>query len=80
MPSGQPRRRTSGAPPASSVTGWHRPRGWCRRDPAGAIDFVAQHLRPQDAVCIGVFPKDKPDMLREDLDLLQTGLAKAGKR
>jgi len=51
-----------------------------RKDPAEAMDFVAQHLRPQDAVCIGVFPKDKPDMLREDLDLLQTSLARAGKQ
>ena len=40
-----------------------------RNDPREAFAFVAQHLRPQDAVCIGVFPKDKPDMLTEDVRL-----------
>jgi len=40
-----------------------------RNDPREAFAFVAQHLRPQDAVCIGVFPKDKPDMLAEDVRL-----------
>jgi hypothetical protein len=45
-----------------------------RNDPAQAIAFAAQHLRPQDAVCIGVFPKDKPDMLQEDARLLEHSL------
>jgi hypothetical protein len=40
-----------------------------RNDPREAFAFVAQHLRPQDAVCIGVFPKNKPDMLAEDVRL-----------
>ena len=40
-----------------------------RTDPREAFTFVAQHLRPQDAVCIGVFPKHKPDMLAEDVRL-----------
>ncbi|MFN2109749.1 MAG: hypothetical protein ACK2UI_08815, partial [Anaerolineae bacterium] len=40
-----------------------------RNNPREAFAFVAQHLRPQDAVCIGVFPKDKPDMLAEDVRL-----------
>ena len=40
-----------------------------RTDPRDAFAFVAQHLRPQDAVCIGVFPKHKPDMLAEDVRL-----------
>ncbi len=30
-----------------------------RKDPRDSFAFVAQYLRPQDAVCIGVFPKDK---------------------
>ena len=42
-----------------------------RNEPRAALAFVAQHLRPQDAVCVGVFPKDKPDMLAEDLRLLE---------
>jgi len=37
--------------------------------PREAFAFVAQHLRPQDTVCIGIFPKDKPDMLAEDVSL-----------
>ena len=28
-----------------------------RKDPRDAFAFVAKHLRPQDAVCIGVYPK-----------------------
>jgi hypothetical protein len=50
-----------------------------RNDPAEAMDFCAQHLRPQDAVCVGVFPKDNPNMLAEDCDLLEKSLRKAGK-
>ena len=29
-----------------------------RNEPVAALDFVARHLRPQDAVCIGVYTKD----------------------
>jgi len=45
-----------------------------RNDPNEALAFVAKHLRPQDAVCIGVYTKDKPDMLEEDLRLLEAHL------
>lgn len=45
-----------------------------RTDPEQAFAFAARHLRPQDAVCIGVFPKDKPGMLAEDLALLEKHL------
>jgi len=45
-----------------------------RNNPEEAISFVAKHLRPQDAVCIGVYPKDRPDMLRENVALLQKHL------
>ena len=41
-----------------------------RNDPREALSFVARHLRPQDAVCVGVFPMDKPSMLEEDLSIL----------
>ena len=46
-----------------------------RNDPREAFAFVAQHLRPQDAVCIGVFPKDKPDMLAEDVRLFTEAIS-----
>jgi hypothetical protein len=47
-----------------------------RTPPAEAIDFTAQHLRPQDAVCVGIFPKDNPAMLAEDLALLEKSLSR----
>jgi hypothetical protein len=50
-----------------------------RNAPAEAMDYVAQHLRPQDAVCVGVFTKDNPSMLAMDRDLLEESLRKAGK-
>lgn len=45
-----------------------------RHDPAEALSFVARHLRPQDAVCVGVYTEDHPRMLAEDLRLLEKGL------
>ena len=50
-----------------------------RNDPEEALDFVAAHLRPQDAVCIGVFTKDKWDMLAEDARILEARLRARGK-
>jgi hypothetical protein len=50
-----------------------------RNEPREALAFVAEHLRPQDAVCIGVYPGDRPDMLEEDLALLEEGLREQGK-
>jgi hypothetical protein len=41
-----------------------------RSDPGEAFAFVGRHLRPQDAVCVGVYTQEQPDMLREDLELL----------
>jgi len=49
-----------------------------REDPQQAFAFVAQHLRPQDGVCVGVYTKDKPDMLAEDLQLLEDSLRSHG--
>ena len=46
-----------------------------RNDPKEAFAFVAQHLRPQDAVCVGVYPKDNPDMVAEDVRLMEEALA-----
>jgi len=47
-----------------------------RNDPREALSFTAQHLRANDAVCIGVFPKDNPDMLAEDARILEEEMAK----
>ena len=41
-----------------------------RKTPQEGLAFAAQHLRPQDAVCVGIFAKDHPNMLAEDLALL----------
>jgi hypothetical protein len=47
-----------------------------RKSPLHALGFVAKNLRKQDAVCIGIFPKDKPDMLAEDIAYLEQALNK----
>ena len=49
-----------------------------RNDPAAAFAFAASKMRANDAVCVGVYPKDKPDMLREDVRLLDESLAAQG--
>ena len=46
-----------------------------RNDPAEAFATVAKHLRPNDAVCVGVFTRDQPHMVREDVDLFEAALA-----
>ncbi len=46
-----------------------------RSDPVEALAYVARKLRPNDAVCIGIYTRYKPDMLREDVELLEQGLA-----
>jgi hypothetical protein len=53
-----------------------------RNDPAEALQYVARSMRPTDAVRVGIFTKHKPDMLKEDVTLLERGLArlKAGAR
>lgn len=47
-----------------------------RNDPKEAFSFVAQHLRPQDAVCVGIYTKDNPEMIKEDIKLLEDNLNK----
>ncbi len=47
-----------------------------RNDPREAFEFVARHLRPQDAVCVGVYTKDAPCMIEEDIRLLESSLEK----
>lgn len=46
-----------------------------RKDPSDAFAFAAEHLRPGDAVCVGVYDEANPNMLREDIDLLDRSLA-----
>jgi hypothetical protein len=46
-----------------------------RNDPAEAFAFAASKMRPNDAVCVGIYPKDKPDILEEDARLLEASLA-----
>jgi hypothetical protein len=45
-----------------------------RNDPREAFDHVARAMRPGDAVCVGVFTRDQPDMLAEDVRLLNEAL------
>lgn len=46
-----------------------------RNDPAEAFDIVAKTMRPGDMVCVGVFQRDLPQMLSQDIDLLHASLA-----
>jgi len=46
-----------------------------RNQPADAFAFTARYLRPQDAVCVGIYPKDRPQMLEEDIDLFQKSIS-----
>jgi len=41
-----------------------------RHNPAEALAYAAQHMRPFDAVCIGIYTRDNPNMLAEDLEIL----------
>lgn len=45
-----------------------------RNDPAQAFAFAASKMRANDAVCVGVYPKDRPEMLQEDARLLEQSL------
>ena len=42
-----------------------------RNDPAQSFVFAARAMRPQDAVCVGVYSQAKPEMLKEDVSLFQ---------
>jgi len=46
-----------------------------RNDPKEAFDYAARAMRPTDAVCVGIFQKDNPDMLKEDVRLLEEALS-----
>lgn len=42
-----------------------------RKHPEKAFPFVARHVRPTDAVSVGFFPKDNPEMVRETATLFE---------
>jgi hypothetical protein len=48
-----------------------------RNAPRDAFAYVAQHLRPQDAVCVGVYPEHQPTMLADDVALFSEACAAA---
>ncbi len=50
-----------------------------RNNPREAIPYAVRHLKPTDIVCIGVFPKDRPNEIREDIELFCEALDKQGK-
>jgi hypothetical protein len=47
-----------------------------RNDPAEAIGFAVEAMRPQDAICIGIFTKDNPEMLAEDVRIFEEAWSK----
>ncbi|HUU42247.1 MAG TPA: hypothetical protein VMX57_00620, partial [Planctomycetota bacterium] len=42
-----------------------------RNDPAEAFAFTAKRMRANDAVCVGVYLGDDPDMLKKDVTLFE---------
>ncbi|HUU27146.1 MAG TPA: hypothetical protein VM123_04970 [archaeon] len=50
-----------------------------RNDPAEAFAYAAGCMRPEDAVCVGVYTEKNPEMLEEDVNLLGKYLARAEK-
>ena len=49
-----------------------------RNDPGEAFAYAARHMRPGDAVCVGIYTKDDPNMLAEDIELLLRNLCAVG--
>ncbi|NIA13517.1 MAG: hypothetical protein GWP08_05505 [Nitrospiraceae bacterium] len=50
-----------------------------RNGPEEAFEYVAEAYRPGDAVCVGVFTKDNPDMIQDDVNFLENALRARGK-
>ncbi|MBI9043776.1 MAG: hypothetical protein JEZ06_04780 [Anaerolineaceae bacterium] len=46
-----------------------------RNDPHKAFAYAASKMRSNDAVCVGIYPKDNPNMLRENIELLSKYLS-----
>lgn len=49
-----------------------------RNEPRAAFAFAASKMRAKDAVCVGIYPEKQAEMLREDVQLLEESLEKAG--
>ena len=49
-----------------------------RNDPKQAFLYVAQHMRRDDAVLVGAFPKDDPDQLAANVRLFEEAVASTG--
>ncbi len=45
-----------------------------RNDPQAAFSFAASKMRPNDAVCVGIYQKDNPNILKQDVRLLEESL------
>ena len=50
-----------------------------RNDPAEAFGYAARCMRAGDAVCVGIYDEQKPDMVAENVRLLEEAIAKAGR-
>lgn len=50
-----------------------------RNEPAEAFAYVAEAYRPGDAVCVGIYTKDNPNMIQDNINLLETALRTRGK-
>ncbi len=50
-----------------------------RNAPREAFEYVADVYRPGDAVCVGIFTKRDPNMIHQDIQLLETALRARGK-
>ena len=51
-----------------------------RNDPREAFVFAGRHMRPSDAVCVGIFTKYRPDEIEEDVRLIKELVEKALQR
>lgn len=49
-----------------------------RNAPKDAFRYAASHMRPGDAVCVGIYPKDRSGELEEDVRLFGESLAAVG--
>jgi hypothetical protein len=45
-----------------------------RNDPQAAFAFAASKMRPDDAVCVGIYDEKQPGILKQDVDLLLANL------
>jgi len=45
-----------------------------RNNPSAAFAYAASQMRLNDAVCVGIYQKDRPGILRQDVRLLEESL------